>query len=403
MPLSENGFVARTENELIKQTEQELALVQDPDSGEFLQPDFSSDDPVMQAVLVPISAISQIEYETKLVYDQFNPDQNTGASQSGMVKLNGLRRLDELQTVVDVDLAGSRGTLIPAGSKFSRQDDEFVFSTDFDVVLDAGGQGSTTATAINYGEYRPENGDLNKIITPIGGWDSIINTETIIVGREVETDEELRIRRDASTSAPSVSVVDGLYSNLLQIDGVKYARCYQNLSPSETDARGIPPATLSCVVDGGLDEDIAKCIFTRYSMINTHGNTTVSFTDLQGEGYPISFFRPTKVPIWVRVSYSIYNEALFPPDGEEQIAEAVLAYATGGAKALGITDGFESGFNVGSTVEPTRLYTPCNMIPGHRCEIEVSSNGTTFTELPLDIGFLEVSDFALSRITVQRV
>ena len=60
------------------------------------------------------------------------------------------------------------------------------------------------------------------------------------------------------------------------------------------------------------------------------------------------------------------GDELFPPNGAQDIKQAIVDYSTGGASALGITDGFNTvGFPPGENVLLSRLYTPINSIPGH--------------------------------------
>lgn len=404
MPVSGSGFTARTENEILEAAEVELATVQDPESGEFLQPDFTSDDPVMQVAKVPLGGVARAEDATKLIYDQFDPLNATGVIQSGQVQLNGIKRQDESSSVFPFTATGTVGATIPAGSKISDELDTQIFTTDADVSFDVGGNASGTITCQNVGPITFEPNELTKIVTPVAGWDTVTNGTQLSIGSFEETNEELRRRQRVSTSAPSVSLIDGLYANLLNTPGVTYARCYQNSSPTTTDSRGILPATLACVVVGGTDEDVAKTIFTRYAMNLTQGDTTVTFFDLQNEAYPINFYRATPVNIIVDMDIEIYNSNSFPNDGTDQIKQAIITYAQGGAKALGIEDGFEEGFNPGVTIEYSRLYTPINSVPGHRVtRLEIAKQGDALGELPLPVAFNEVGTFLTANITVNVV
>ena len=404
MPVSGSGFTPRTENEILEASEVELATIQDPESGEFLQPDFSSDDPVMQVVKVPLGGVARAEDATKLVYDQFDPSNATGVVQSGQVQLNGIKRQDESASIFPFTATGTPGFTVPAGSKVSDEQETAIFVTDAEIIFDVGGNASDTMTCETTGPITFQPGELTKIITPVAGWDTVTNGTQQSVGTLEETDKELRQRQRVSTAAPSVSLIDGLYANLLNADGVTYARCYQNSNPTVTDSRGIAPATLACVVVGGTDEDVAKTIFTRYAMNLTQGNTLVTFADLQGESYNIRFDRAIPVDIVVEIDIEVYNQNSFPSDGDEQIKQAIIAYAQGGASALGIEDGFDDGFNPGSTIEYSRLYTPINSVPGHRVtRLEIAKDGDPLGEVSLPVAFNEIGTFLEANITVNEV
>jgi len=186
------------------------------------------------------------------------------------------------------------------------------------------------------------------------------------------------------------------------LEGVSFVRVYNNTSLS-TDSDGIPPKTIACVVVGGDNDTIAQTIFSRASMGPAYaGNVSVTFQDIQGISYTIQFFRPTAILIYVIVEVTIVEADIFPEDGNTQIQEAIVAYSTGGAPALGINDGFDTeGFPPGSDVLASRLYTPINSVPGHKID-ELLLGTSPIPTLPNDIaiGFNEVSEFIVANITV---
>ncbi len=137
-----------------------------------------------------------------------------------------------------------------------------------------------------------------------------------------------------------------------------------------TDTRGIPAKSVAAVVVGGDDLDIAYALLARTGETAAwYGTTTVSLFDAQDVEYEVKFSRPTPKPIYMRVEVRITSPSTFPADGLTRIRDAIVAYAEGGAPALGVEDGFgTTGFPPGAPILTSRLYTPINFVPGHEVD-----------------------------------
>ena len=69
-----------------------------------------------------------------------------------------------------------------------------------------------------------------------------------------------------------------------------------------TDGNGIPGHSISAIVEGGADEEIAKAIYLRKPPgCGTYGTTAVNVLNAKNVATNITFFRPTYVKIDVRV------------------------------------------------------------------------------------------------------
>lgn len=397
--VTETGFEAKRLSAVITDAEAALALIVDPVSGETLEPDFGSEDPAMQLVKVPLDAVGAAWEVAQVVFDQFDPTKATGAALSALVALNGLQRQPSTASTVTLTLTGTPGTYIPAGQLVSDQDNTVQWQTDDDVTLSGAGTGTTSATALTFGPIEAAAGVLDSIVTPLPGWANVTNATAASVGRYVETDTELRLRRSKSTMAPAASPVESVYANLANIAGVTYVRVYQN-NTLTTDSRGIAPKSVAAVVVGGSDEDIAMELLARTGVsAGWFGTTTVTLYDVQNEPYAVRFSRPTPKPIYIEVTIQVTNASVFPGDGVQQIKDAIVAYAQGGAPALGVDDGFSDvGFPPGAPVIVSRLYTPLNFVPGHRVvslKVSATDPPLTATDVPMlwnEVGFFDAAN-----------
>lgn len=361
------GFEAKRLADVNAEAQEDLRTIVDPVSGESLQADFEADDPAMQVIQVPLEGVGLSWEAMQLVYQQFDPNKATGPSQSALVMLNGITRLDEANSTATESLSGTPLQLIPAGQLVSDVNNINQWATISDVTLDVSGQASVTVRCTVAGPVEAPAGTLTRIVTPYPGLSSVTNPGDAQAGRDVETDTELRQRRNQSTMAPAASPAESVYANLANVTGVTYARVRQN-NTLVTDSNGIPGKSVAAVVVGGADIDIAYTLLARTGIASAwHGNTSMTLIDVQGESYNVRWTRPTPLPVYVSMVLEIINPNLFPADGLQQIKDNIKTYAQGGAPALGIEDGFSAtGFPPGSAVIWSRLFTPINFVPGHR-------------------------------------
>lgn len=380
------GFEAKRLADVESDAAEQLRTIVDPASGESLQPEFGSEDPAMQVVHVPLEGVAVAWQAAQLIYQQFDPKAATGPSQSNLVQLNGINRQDASPSVAAVQLSGTPSITIPAGQLISDVNNVNQWSTTTDIELDVSGVGIGKASCLALGPVAAVAGSLINIVTPYPGWTGVTNTADADLGRNVETDTELRQRRDRSTMAPAASPVESVYANLANITGVTYSRVRQN-NTLVPDSNGIPGKSVAAVVVGGDDLEIAYTLLARTGIASAwYGNTSQVLFDAQGEPYTVSWTRPTPLPVYVELELEIVNPNIFPADGIQQIKDSIRAYAQGGAPALGVDDGFStSGFPPGATVILSRLYTPINFVPGHRVVslyIGTSPNPTGTADIP---------------------
>lgn len=221
------------------------------------------------------------------------------------------------------------------------------------------------------GPVASEVGSLTNILTPQLGWDSVTNPLPASEGRDVETDEELRLRfRDTKFERAS-STVDSVYSALRDLDGVQQVVVYEN-DLDTTDSKSIPSHSFMPIVLGGLNSEIGKAIWENKPMgIRSFGDTTVVIYDTQGFAHNIQFKRPEPVPIYITLNLT--KDSTFPGNGNDSIRSALINY-------------FADNLGIGDDVIYSRLYTPVNSIPGHF----VSSMTIGKTPSPTGIGNLSI-------------
>jgi uncharacterized phage protein gp47/JayE len=240
--------------------------------------------------------------------------------------------------------------------------------------------------AIESGIIEQPANTIDTILTPMLGWDSVINPIAATPGEDRETDEQLRLRFRNGKFDRATNTLDAIYSALINLDNVSEVTIYEN-DTSVVDGNGVPAHSFLPIVSGGLSTDIANAIWDNKPVgILSYGNTTVSISDIQGFPHDVSFSRAD--PVVVYISMDITTDVNFPANGNDAIKSALLDY-------------FTVNFGTGDDVIYSRLYTPINSIPGHEVNslyIGTSPSPTGVVNIP--ISFDSIASLNTSNITI---
>lgn len=325
---------------------------------------------------------SNLDQLAEDVYHSFNPQSATGVALSRLVQLNGIRRIEGTYSTATIRCVGSEGTVIPAGSLVKSTATNATFATLVDTTIDGTGQVDIAAQASVKGAVLAPAGTLTKIDTPLYGWQTATNIIDAVPGRDEETDEQLRIRRKASTSTPTQSIVDGIYGSLSNISDVIQALVLEN--PLDTvDANGLPPHSIYCVVNGGTVQTILDTIWLKKSAGSTLvGTTSGTVTDSMNNPHTVKFSRPGPVNVYVTVN--LHSKTGWPTDGVTRIKAALVAWAL-------------ANQSIGEEVIQSRLFDPVNSVPGHSVDslfIGTSAGPTGSANIAVPFDGLAVFDTA---------
>lgn len=243
-----------------------------------------------------------------------------------------------------------------------------------------------TVVATETGPKEQPTGTIDTITTPVFGWDSVTQIATAIPGREKETDSMLRERFNDSKFTRGSNLSDSLFSDLTNLSGVDEVTVYENETDT-VDANGIPAHAFMTLVNGGLEDEIAEVIWlNKPAGIATHGNTSVTIEDVQGNSKIVKFQRPAFVDIYVSVTITTFED--FPADGVEQIKSALFQY---------IQDNAE----IGEDVIYSRLYTPINSVLGHQVDsLFIDTSPSPASTSNITIAFDEIAKLEIGNIEV---
>lgn len=329
----------------------------------------------------------------ELVYNSRYPDTAAGTALDNVATITNVVRLAATYSSGVVTITGAPGTVVPDTFQVSVVGNATaIFQVTAGGTIPGGGSLSLNVQAVNVGQVLAPLGTLTVIVTPVSGITAATNAADITAGREVETDEALRLRRLQALNRPGTATVNGLLNQILEVTDVVQAAIIENDTDS-TDGDGRPPHSVECVVSGGADSDIAAAIFdAKAAGIQTHGDTTETVTDSQGMAHSISFSRPVGATVYLRVTITPNTDPgegdVYPAGGDDAIKSAIMAYVG----AVG---------SLGRDVVLSRLYTPINSVTGILgIVVEVSINGSSWQSTNLVLAANEMAEFAVGRITV---
>lgn len=327
-------------------------------------------------------------------YNARSPETAIGTSLDSVVKLNGIKRKAAGHSTCQVKITGSPFTQITNGAVKDRAG--LTWDLPANVVIDSNGTAYTVATCRTAGAVSALAGDISQIETPTYGWVSVTNEVAAVLGNAQETDAQLRERQTISTANPSQTMLDGTKGAIAALKNVSRYAVYENdtnvSSVTDDNPYGLPAHSVTCVVEGGTDEDVAEAIFLHKGIgCYTHGDVEVQYTDQNDYINRVRFFRPVYKDIFVKVvlkKYTGYTSTM-----TVKVREAVYNYLA----ALTI------GSDVSASVL-SNIITDCNPsltkpIFGIK-ELKLGLSKSAMAAQDIDIGFKEIPNPAYANIEV---
>lgn len=205
---------------------------------------------------------------------------------------------------------------------------------------------------LDFGHNEVSAGSIIEISTAISGLDSVINYYEGEAGRNIEQDQELRVRTQSDIAVSGFNFVDAIRAKVLNdVIGTSYCKVYEN-DTMETDSNSIPPKSWEAVITGGSNSNIAELLYKmKIAGMRSSGSETVQIKDDNGIPHNIRFTRPVNLYIWVKATIDSYNsEENFPAAGEAAIKAAMLSYS--------------SRFNIGDIIVAQKFITPVFEVEG---------------------------------------
>ncbi|MEW5803903.1 MAG: baseplate J/gp47 family protein [bacterium] len=258
--------------------------------------------------------------------------------------LNALSALSEV--TVSGDFPG--GFTVTFGGADGKQPQELLLATDSTLL--AGGtavaitiahavtgvyQAQVDCTATETGPLVANAKTLTVIDNPISGLVSVFNPEDASLGRNIETDTELRVRRNNLLQVSVAGPLDAILASILKLNedsskpALESVNAFENYT-NEVDARGLPAKSFLVIVyqaAGGTtrDQEIFEAIYAaKPAGIQSYGNVSGMVTDSQGFNHTICFSRPNEINIYVDLDLQVTDD--YPMNGDDLVKTTLTAW-----------------------------------------------------------------------------
>lgn len=267
--------------------------------------DIYVDDDSMDGQLISLFAkgaydtLKTIEY----AFNNTTPQTAMGNVLSRLVLLSGISRKPSGYSTAYCHLTGNPFIVIHNGVVSDIAGNKWDLPPN--VNLGENGDTYVTVTAQKKGNITALANTITQIDTPTYGWRTCTNEAPANPAQEEETDTELRYRQRNSVALPSQGLVEGTQSAIFNVEGVTDCVVKENDLNTSVVVQGVtlPPNSLTCIVKGGAENEIADVIFYHKNQgCYTNGAIETVQYDRYNNATYIRFSRPTSVPIKIKMT-----------------------------------------------------------------------------------------------------
>ncbi|ENA3448859.1 baseplate J/gp47 family protein [Yersinia enterocolitica] len=358
--------------------------------------DLDQESPDGQRVAIEAQARTDIEASIQWLYSQMDPDFNTGDMQQIIAKLHGLYLRPGSRSQRDLNVATDRPVFLYSGYKIRDQSNQVWFVRQ-NVTIPAG---TTTVTffAQDFGKVTGLIADTFTQLTPELGVLSITADAVAVVGRDEETPEEFRQRRNRSLENPATGSTGAIFAKVAQLPGVTDLNIGENDTKVDNPVTGIPANSIWLVVEGGAVSDIVEVMIKqkgggtgvkgevtgRYieTLVRPDGSTLSIAHDMQ-------FDRPIYIPL--HISLTARRKVTNDPVDVETLKQALANRIMHIGEDVDANELYADGYGVARV-----NYVLTNM--------KISADGIVFTDAELSPGFqgkftLDVANIVVDEVT----
>lgn len=261
----ENGLIIQSLLEILGEREEVCKQIFDNDfkiSGESAVANLQSAD-----------ADREFSLQELLLYiaSQLDPDQAEGIWLDYICALNNITRYNATKSTIPIKITGTIGTAKNTGEVtiVDETTDEY-YTNQNAFFIGEDGIANVTFEATSYGDITALASSNFSLKTPSVGINEITyNTEgRATIGRNTETDEELRLRRAEAVTYTASSILSSIRAAVSQLSGVIYINAYENDTMNTVDT--LPPKSFEVVVQGGDDTEITQAILQKNQQVFKH-------------------------------------------------------------------------------------------------------------------------------------
>jgi hypothetical protein len=236
------------------------------------------------------------------LHDSNDPDNAENAQLQNICKLSGTAMQGPQATTVPTNCTLIAGTVLQNGVAIAalnlKPDVQFTPISDFTAPYT--GVFTVPFECLTIGAIPVEAGELIIISSPITGWSAVFNPLPGVTGSSGDSNEVLRLRREADLAATGTSTAPALEADIAAMSGVVSVRVLEN-DTGTTDGDGVAPHFTESIVYGTIDETaLAQVIWEgKPAGHSTQGTTLISFVDSKGVTRSVYYTPAEAVPIYL--------------------------------------------------------------------------------------------------------
>lgn len=340
---------------------------------------------------------TQLLEATAIMSNVINPAKSFGIYLDALCALSGITRIAGSSSRVLASIQGVPGTVIAANSR-AKNTLGSVWYLENAVTIPATGVQTAYFLSEELGPVDCPVGSLTSIVDAILGWETITNNLPAESGVLPESDEELRQRRKQNLYR-GAALIPSIKARLGLVPNIRSSFVYENYTSAPITYQGITinAHSIYAVADGGTDQDVAQALFeSKSDGCGYTGNVTVNVKDSSyGIDYPVSFNRPTQIPVTVAITVNVSGNSGISAGLAEAVKNAILAYEAGEVDQV-------DGLQVGTDVSPFEIASAVSIqIPDiFVSSVKVAKTGQTPATDVIPLNINQVATIGADDITV---
>ena len=303
MEINQNGFKADSFIEILTRLStqlkdiygQDINLDQDTQDGQILG--------------INTTVISDLQDLALYIYNAMDPDFAEGVNLDRLLKLLARTRLPATKSTVDINLTLGRDAIIPITYTVSDSNGQNWQITS-EQTLTAGTH-LVTFESVDYGMITAESNTITQQVTIMTEIDSLTNPTDAISGRDEESDQELRERRNKILEVNAYSTLGSIVGKILTLDNVVDCIVYENKTSVYDSEKDLNSHSIWIIAKGGEIDQISETIVKDKTggtglKGEIEGTYIENFITQSGKNrqivHTVNFDRPTEKEIYLKLN-----------------------------------------------------------------------------------------------------
>lgn len=325
MPLTEEGYQRPSYDEIVAQKEQR--------ARELFGQDIDTSEQTALGKFIRINAydLSKSYEDLENVYYARFPNTASGVSLDRLCTFAGITRNPAEIASHNVKVIGDVGKEIQMGELIVGTPDGVTFYNSSAATIGDSGYENVVFTCTTPGSIG-NVGEITQIVNPVLGINDIeyINVETL--GKDIESDYDLRKRFSIAISGAGACTPDSIRGAVARVQTVESVKVEFNENDTE-DAAGRPPHSFEVYVYGGDDyeQEIAETIFDKkpvgiktVTTSNEQYQVHKTIIDSGGYTHDIYFSKVAEITTYIKVEIKV--DTSYSASGETQIKNKLISY-----------------------------------------------------------------------------